>query len=219
MSKNLIIAIPKGRILSELNVLFAKIGFVPESDFYDDKSRKLIFDSNFENLKIIKVRSFDVATIVKFGGADFGVCGLDVLEEFSSPDIHPLFDLGVGKCRLSIAAKKDDSLIGDFSQISHLRIATKYLNLTNGYFSSRGVQAECIKLNGAMELAPHLNLCDYIVDLVSTGNTLRENGLVEIKKVLDVSSYFIVNRHSLKTKNQQLLQFIKLFDINKIIKD
>ncbi|MFT6106124.1 MAG: ATP phosphoribosyltransferase [Rickettsiales bacterium] len=218
MDKNLIIAIPKGRILNELNILFNKIGFVPEADFYDDKSRKLIFDSNFENLKIIRVRSFDVATIVKFGGADFGVCGLDVLEEFSSSDIHPLFDLGLGKCRLSIAAKKENSSANDFSQISHLRIATKYLNLTNTYFSSRGVQAECIKLNGAMELAPHLNLCDYIVDLVSTGNTLRENGLVEIKKVLDISSYFIANRHSLKTKNQQLLKFIKLFDLNEIIK-
>ncbi|MFT5703980.1 MAG: ATP phosphoribosyltransferase, partial [Rickettsiales bacterium] len=208
MKKNLVIAIPKGRILSELNVLFAKIGFKPEADFYSDSSRKLIFDSNFDNLKIIKVRSFDVATIVKFGAADFGVCGLDVLEEFSSKDIHPLFDLEIGKCSLSIATKKNEEK--DLAKISHLRIATKYLNLTNNYFSKQGIQAECIKLNGAMEIAPHLNLCDYIVDLVSTGNTLRENGLVEVKKILDVSSYFVVNRHSLKTKNLQLLKFIKL---------
>lgn len=214
INKNLIIAIPKGRILKELQCLFLQIGFEPEADFYNDDSRKLIFDSNFGNLKIIKVRSFDVATIVKFGGADFGVCGLDVLEEFSSPDIYPLFDLEIGKCRLSIAAKSNE---GDFSDKSHLRIATKYLSLTNNYFSSKGIQAECIKLNGAMELAPHLNLCDYIVDLVSTGNTLRENGLVEVKKVLDVSSYFVVNRHSLKTKN--LLKVIKLFDTKNLIKD
>ena len=214
INKNLIIAIPKGRILKELQCLFLQIGLEPEADFYNDDSRKLIFDSNFDNLKIIKVRSFDVATIVKFGGADFGVCGLDVLEEFSSPDIYPLFDLEIGKCRLSIAAKSDE---GDFSDKSHLRIATKYLSLTNNYFSSKGIQAECIKLNGAMELAPHLNLCDYIVDLVSTGNTLRENGLVEVKKVLDVSSYFVVNRHSLKTKN--LLKVIKLFDTKNLIKD
>ena len=214
---DLIIAIPKGRILKELSVLFDKIGFKPEADFFDDSSRKLIFDSNFDNLKIIKVRSFDVATIVKFGAADFGVCGLDVLKEFSSPDIYPLFDLGIGKCRLSIAAKKSLKVNEDFDKISHLRIATKYLQLTDEYFSSQGIQAECIKLNGAMELAPHLNLSDYIVDLVSTGATLRENGLAEIKKILDVSSYFVVNRHSFKTKNQQLMQFVKLFDLNKLI--
>ncbi|MES2678098.1 MAG: ATP phosphoribosyltransferase [Pseudomonadota bacterium] len=216
MKKDLIIAIPKGRILNDLRALFLQIGFVPEADFYNENSRKLIFESNFSNLKIIKVRSFDVATIVKFGGADLGVCGSDVLEEFSSPDIYPLFDLEIGKCRLAIAAKNGND---DFTGKSHLRIATKYLNLTNNYFSAQGIQAECIKLNGAMELAPHLNLCDYIVDLVSTGNTLKENGLQEIRKILDVSSYFIANRHSLKTKNQQLLKVIKLFDTKKLIKD
>jgi ATP phosphoribosyltransferase len=219
MNKDLIIAIPKGRILKELEGLFAKIGFVPEADFYNDNSRKLIFDSNFNNVKIIKVRSFDVATFVKFGAADLGVCGLDVLEEFSSPDIHPIFDLEIGKCRLAIATKNGLDGNGDFSNKSHLRIATKYLNLTNNYFSTLGIQAECIKLNGAMELAPHLNLCEYIVDLVSTGNTLRENNLVEVKKILNISSYLVANRHSLKTKNQQLLKIIKLFDTNKLIKD
>ncbi len=220
MDKNLIIAIPKGRILGELGALFAKIGFIPEADFYDETSRKLIFDSNFDNLKIIKVRSFDVATFVKFGGADLGVCGLDVLEEFSSPDIHPILDLGIGKCRLAIATKKStENKQGGFENKSHLRIATKYLHLTNSYFSALGIQAECIKLNGSMELVPHLSLCDYIVDLVSTGNTLKENNLVEIKKILDVSSYLVANRHNLKTKNQQLLKIIKLFDTNKLIKD
>lgn len=216
--KQFIIAIPKGRILSELKPLFSQAGFKPEAEFYNDDSRKLIFDSNFDNLKIIKVRSFDVATIVKFGGADFGICGSDVLEEFSSNDIYPMFDLEIGKCRLSIAAKKDNQS-ADFSKVSHLRIATKYLNLTSNYFSARGIQAECIKLNGAMELAPHLNLCDYIVDLVSTGNTLRENNLGEVKKILDVSSQLIVNRHSFKTKNEELLKFIKLFDVKGIIRN
>jgi ATP phosphoribosyltransferase len=244
MQKDLIIAIPKGRILKELQHLFLQIGFNPEADFYNENSRKLIFDSNFDNIKIIKVRSFDVATFVKFGGADLGVCGLDVLEEFSSPDIHPILDLEIGKCRLAIATSKPSSQRklgsqdvgrdpswslprattrgwddGGFSNKSHLRIATKYLNLTNNYFSALGIQAECIKLNGAMELAPHLNLCEYIVDLVSTGNTLRENNLVEVKKILDVSSYLVANRHSLKTKNQKLLKIIKLFDTNKLIKD
>jgi len=219
ISKDLIIAIPKGRILGELKNLFLSIGFEPEADFYNETSRKLIFQSNFANLKIIKVRSFDVATIVKFGGADLGVCGSDVLAEFSSPNILPLFDLGIGKCRLAIATKNDQEKNNNFIGKSHLRIATKYLNLTHNYFSARGIQAECIKLNGAMELAPHLNLCEYIVDLVSTGNTLRENGLIEVKKILDVSSYLVINRHSLKTKNQQLLKVIKLFDKQKLIRD
>jgi ATP phosphoribosyltransferase len=215
MKDDLIIAIPKGRILSELESLFKKVGFKPEDDFYNDNSRKLIFNSNFANLKIIKVRSFDVATFVKFGAADLGVCGLDVLEEFSSPDIYPLFNLEIGKCRLSIASRMDNN---NFENSSHLRIATKYLNLTNNYFSSSGIQAECIKLNGAMELAPHLNLCDYIVDLVSTGNTLRENNLTEVKEIMPVSSYFVANRHSFKTNNLELLKIIKLFDVNKLIK-
>lgn len=223
MKKNLVIAIPKGRILKELKPLFKEVGFKPEDEFYDDDSRKLIFDSNFSNLKIIKVRSFDVATIVKFGGADFGICGSDVLEEFSSPDLYPLFDLEIGKCRLSIAkkneGKNDKKISDDFAKISHLRIATKYLNLTENYFSAKGIQAECIKLNGAMELAPHLNLCEYIVDLVSTGNTLRENNLIEVKKILDVSSFFVVNRHSFKTKNDELIKFAGLFDTKKLIKN
>ena len=220
MNNNLIIAIPKGRILEELQNIFSQIGFIPEADFFDGYSRKLIFKNNIDNLKIIKVRSFDVATFVKFGGADFGICGLDVLEEFSSPDIHPILDLGIGKCRLSIATKNNNNNL-DFSNQSHLRIATKYINLTNNYFSALGIQAECIKLNGAIELAPHLNLCDYIVDLVSTGNTLLENNLIEVKKILDISSYLVVNRHSLKSniKNQQILKIIKLFDINQLIKN
>ena len=214
MDNSLIIAIPKGRILEDLKILFSKINLLPEDDFYNENSRKLIFDTNFNNLKLIKVRSFDVATFVKFGAADFGVCGLDVVEEFSSPDIFPILNLNIGKCRLSIATKKNN--FSGFENQSHLRIATKYLNLTSNYFSALGIQAECIKLNGAMELAPHLNLCDYIVDLVSSGKTLKENDLVEVKNILDISSYLIANCHSLKTKNQQMLEIIKLFDTNKI---
>jgi ATP phosphoribosyltransferase len=212
LQKNeLIIAIPKGRILEELKILFKKINFIPEADFYDENSRKLIFSSNIDNLKIIKVRSFDVATFVKFGAADIGICGLDVLEEFSSPDIYRLFDLEIGKCRLSIAAKNGSD--HNFQNKSHVRIASKYLNLTGNYFSAINIQAECIKLNGAMELAPHLNLCDFIVDLVSTGKTLKENNLTEIQKIMDVSSYLVANRNAFKTKNNSLNQIVKLFDI------
>jgi len=212
LGKNeLIIAIPKGRILEELRSLFKKINFIPEADFYDENSRKLIFTSNIKNLKIIKVRSFDVATFVKFGAADIGICGLDVLEEFSSGDIYRLFDLKIGKCRLSIAAKNGTDY--NFQNKSHVRIASKYLNLTSNYFSTINIQAECIKLNGAMELAPHLNLCDFIVDLVSSGKTLKENNLTEVEKIMDVSSYFIANRNAFKTKNHSLNQIVKLFDI------
>lgn len=210
--KQLIIAVPKGRILQELIPLFDKIDFKAESDFYQKDSRKLIFDSNIENLKIIKVRSFDVATFVKFGAADFGICGLDVLEEFKTPEIYRILNLKIGKCRLAIAGKKDLVENFDFNSKSHIKIASKYQAITKNYFASRNIQSELIKLNGAMELAPNLNLCDFIVDLVSTGKTLKENGLIELEKLLDISSYLVVNRNSFKTKNNEVKKIIKLFN-------
>ena len=213
--ENIIIAIPKGRILSELKPFFAKINLIPESDFYLEDSRKLIFSCNISNLKLIKVRSFDVATLVKFQAADIGICGLDVLEEFASDDIYRILDLRIGHCRLSIASKKSKA---DLIDKSHIPIATKYLNLTHNYFAKMGIQAECIKLNGALEIAPHLGLCDFIVDLVSSGKTLQDNNLQEIEKILDVSSYLVVNRNSFKVKNREINRIIKLFDLEKIIK-
>ncbi len=218
MTKELIIAIPKGRILKELTPLFNKINFKPEDDFYNDNSRKLIFSTNIKNLKIIKVRSFDVATFVKFGAADIGICGLDVLEEFKSPEIYRLFDLAIGKCRLSIATKKELAKNINFNNESHVKIASKYQNLTKNYFCTKNIQVQSIKLNGAMELAPHLNLCDFIVDLVSSGQTLKENNLVEVEKLLDVSSYLAVNRNSFKVKNNDIKKIIKLFDIENLVK-
>jgi ATP phosphoribosyltransferase len=216
MTKELIIAIPKGRILEELTPLFKRINFEAEADFYNSDSRKLIFSTNIENLKIIKVRSFDVATFVRFGAADLGVCGLDVLEEFKSKEIYRIFDLGIGKCRLSIAGKKEAVKIFN-SNNSHVKIASKYPNISKNYFSKKNIQAKSIKLNGAMELAPSLNLCDFIIDLVSSGKTLAENNLVEIEKLLDVSSYLVTNRNSFKIKNTQIRRIINLFDINKIL--
>lgn len=216
--RNLIIAIPKGRILSELDPLFKKINLIPELEFYAEDTRKLIFSCNISNLKLIKVRSFDVATLVKFGAADLGICGLDVLEEFSSEDIYRIFNLGIGKCRLAIAGKVKNSSKESLLEKSHLRIATKYLGLTHNYFSSIGIQAECVKLNGSLELAPHLGLCDFIVDLVSSGKTLKENNLSEIVKILDVSSYLIANRNSFKIKNLEIAKIIRLFDLDKLIR-
>lgn len=218
MTEDLIIAIPKGRILEELNPLFQKVNFRAEDDFYNESSRKLIFSTNISGLKIIKVRSFDVATFVKFGAADLGICGLDVLEEFKSPEIYRLFDLEIGKCRLSIAGKKEIVEKINFKDESHIKIASKYQNITKNYFASQNIQAQSIKLNGAMELAPHLNLCDFIVDLVSSGKTLKENNLVEVETLLNVSSYLVVNRNSFKTKNDNLKQVIKLFDVKNLIK-
>lgn len=215
--KKLLFAVPKGRILDELNPLISKAGIIPEKDFFDDSSRKIIFTTNLDNLEIIKVRSFDVATFVKFGGADFGVCGLDVLEEFPSNEIFPILNLGIGRCRVSLAGSKNSELVTNplnLNSYSHLRIATKYPSLSSRHFAKFGIQAETIKLNGAIEIAPKLGLCDFIVDLVSSGKTLTENNMIELEKILDVTSYLIVNRTSLKTSNHQINKIIQSFDAN-----
>ncbi len=208
--KKILMAIPKGRILDELNPLLESIDIIPEKDFFNESSRKLVFTTNRKNLDVVKVRSFDVATFVKFGAADIGICGSDVLAEFSSPEIFPVLDLGIGKCRLSIAAKKSVEL--DLTKRSHIRIATKYTAIADKYFSELGIQAEAIKLNGSIEIASKLNLCDFILDLVSSGKTLLENEMVELRKILDVSSYLTVNRGSFKTSNNEINQLIKIFD-------
>lgn len=216
--KKLLLAVPKGRILDELRPLFTRIDLVPEKEFFDESSRKLIFKTNRQNLEIVKVRSFDVATFVKFGAADLGICGSDVLEEFPSTEIFPTLDLKIGKCRLSIATKKSLSPNGrrlttdNLRLLSHLRISTKYPTIASKYFSNLGIQAEAIKLNGAIEIAPKLNLCDFILDLVSSGKTLAENDMIEVQKVLDVSSHLIVNRASFKIANREINQLIKIFD-------
>jgi ATP phosphoribosyltransferase len=208
--KKIIFAVPKGRILEELMPLLTKSDIIPEADFFNESSRKLVFTTNRKNLDLVKVRSFDVATFVKFGAADIGICGLDVLKEFSSSEIFPVLDLGIGKCRLSIAAKKSVEL--DLAKRSHIRIATKYTSIASNYFSELGIQAEAIKLNGSIEIASTLNLCDFILDLVSSGKTLIENDMTELRKILDVSSYLTVNRTSFKTANQEINQLIKIFD-------
>jgi ATP phosphoribosyltransferase len=208
--KKIIFAVPKGRILEELMPLLTKSDIIPEADFFNESSRKLVFTTNRKNLDLVKVRSFDVATFVKFGAADIGICGLDVLKEFSSSEIFPVLDLGIGKCRLSIAARKSVEL--ELSKRSHIRIATKYTSIASNYFSELGIQAEAIKLNGSIEIASKLNLCDFILDLVSSGKTLIENDMIELRKILDVSSYLVVNRTSFKTANHEINQLIKIFD-------
>ena len=207
----LVLALPKGRILREVMPLVRNAGIEPEPAFNDPNSRLLKFATNRPELSIIRVRSFDVATFVAFGAAHFGVAGNDVLMEFDYPEIYAPIDLGIGRCRLSVAAPKGMAEGDDPSRWSHIRIATKYPGITNRHFADRGVQAECIKLNGAMELAPNLGLCRRIVDLVSTGQTLKDNGLVEIETITEVTSRFVVNRAALKTRPVEVGVWVNRF--------
>lgn len=211
MTDRITLAVPKGRILEELEPILEKVGIKPEDDFYDSSSRKLEFATNHDNMSIIRIRSFDAATFVAFGAAHIGVAGNDVLAEFDYDDLYSPVDLGIGKCRLSIAELKGLADEDDPQSWSHIRVATKYPNLTKKHFAARGVQAECIKLNGAMELAPRLGLCDRIVDLVSSGATLKANGLVEVEKIMDISSRLIVNRTAFKTMNSEMKSWVEKF--------
>ncbi len=207
----MVLAVPKGRILKELRPILDAVGIEPEAAFDDPKARQLRFYTNIKNLDIIRVRSFDVATFVAFGAAQLGIAGNDVLMEFDYPEIYAPVDLDIGHCRISVAEEKKLSQDDDPEQWSHIRVATKYPNITRKYFANRGVQAECIKLNGAMELAPGMGLCRRIVDLVSTGNTLKENGLVEIETIIEITSRLIVNRTALKTMPDSIGGWVNKF--------
>jgi ATP phosphoribosyltransferase len=210
-SNKIIIAVPKGRILNELIPIFKKLKFLPEKDFFNSESRKIMFSSSNDLIDFIKVRSFDVANFVAFGGAHMGVVGLDVIKEFSFEEIYAPVNLGIGLCRLSIAEPIELALKDDPKTWSHLKVATKYPNITKKHFAERGVQAECLKLNGALEIAPKLGLSKRIVDLVSTGKTLKENELTEIEKIMDVTSYLIVNRDMAKAYPNKINRIISNF--------
>jgi ATP phosphoribosyltransferase len=211
MSDKLIIAVPKGRILDELLPLFKMAGILPEKEFFDPNSRLLRFITNKNHIDIIRVRSFDVVTFVAFGAAAIGISGSDVIDEFDNENIYSILDLNVGKCRMSVAATKGLLHKEELSRWSHIRVATKYPKTTKEYFAKKGVQTECIKLNGAMELAPQLGLCRRIVDLVSTGKTLISNGLEEVEKIADVSSRLIVNRTAMKTRIDEVDEIVQAF--------
>ena len=208
----MILAVPTGRILSELRPLLAGAGIEPEADFDDESSRALRFSTNISGLDLIRVRPFDVPTFVAFGAAEMGIAGADVLMEFDYPDVYEPLDLGIGKCRLSVAEPVDMAKDDDPARWSHIRVATKYPSITRRHFARRGVQAECIKLNGAMELAPSLGLAQRIVDLVSSGATLKANGLIEIEHVADVTSRLIVNRAAMKTRSLEMADWISRFE-------
>ncbi|GMN14694.1 ATP phosphoribosyltransferase [Altererythrobacter sp. MTPC7] len=190
-------AVPKGRILDEALPVMARSGVVPEDAFHDKGNRSLTFATTRDDMSLIRVRAFDVATFVAHGAAQMGIVGSDVIEEFDYSDLYAPVDLDIGHCHLAVAEPADMDMSARGA--SHLRIATKYPNLTRRFFEAQGIQAECVKLNGAMEIAPSLGLAGRIVDLVSTGRTLKENGLVERERILDISARLIVNRAALKT--------------------
>lgn len=210
MTKPLIIAIPKGRILDEALPLLARVGIEPEADFHNKHSRALQFATNQENISIIRVRAFDVATFVAHGAAQIGIVGSDVVEEFNYSELYAPVDLDIGHCRLSVAEPKDLAA-EDERAMSHVRVATKYPSLTRRHFERQGIQAECVKLNGAMELAPSLGLSRRIVDLVSSGATLKANGLVETSIIMQISARLVVNRAAFKMRSGELVPLVEAF--------
>jgi len=202
--EKLIMALPNGRILAEVMPLLRRIGIEPEPAFDDPAARQLRFATSDPGLDLIRVRSFDVATFVAFGAAQIGVAGNDVLMEFDYSEIYAPLDLDIGHCRMMVAAPADWIGQEDPRTWSHIRVASKYPEVTRRHFAARGVQAEVIKLNGAVELAPIIGLCRHIVDLVQTGSTLKANGLVEIEHIADITSRLIVNRPALKTRPDEV---------------
>jgi ATP phosphoribosyltransferase len=209
MPAPLIFAVPKGRISDEALPLMARAGVVPEAAFHDKSSRALSFSTRRGDMRVIRVRAFDVATFVAHGAAQAGIVGSDVIDEFAYPDLYAPVDLDVGHCRLAVAEPRGHRQAPGGA--SHARVATKYPNLTRRHFEKLGIQAECVKLNGAMELAPTLGLASRIVDLVSSGRTLAENDLVETSTIMPVSARLIVNRAALKTDPARLSALIDAF--------
>ena len=207
----IIIAVPRGRIIKECRKILNKTSFAPDPLLFDDSSRKLMFSSKNKNINFIKVRAFDVCSFVAFGAAHIGIAGDDVIQEFNYSEVYAPLDLDIGHCRLSIAALKSLLKKENPKTWSNIRVATKYPNLTKNFFATKGVQVEAIKLNGSVELAPTLLMCRRIVDLVSTGKTLKENGLIEIETILNVQSKLIVNRSAYKTKTKQIESIISIF--------
>ena len=207
-NSNFTIALPKGRILDVVLPILTKVGIEPESSFFDEKDRRLRFNSNISNIDLIRVRSFDVVTFLAYGAAQMAFVGSDVLTEFNHSEVYSPYDLNIGKCRMVVAAQKEVVMNEDPRTWSHVRVATKYPNMTRKHFESRGVHAECIKLNGAMELAPSMGLCKRIVDLVETGSTLNANGLVEVEEICKVSTRLAVNRSFLKTNSSSIQPWI-----------
>jgi ATP phosphoribosyltransferase len=207
----IVLALPKGRILAECGDLLARAGIHPAADYADEDSRRLRFPTDDPGLDVVRVRPFDVATFVAFGAAQIGVCGADVLMEFDYPELYAPLDLDIGHCRVSVAEPVETAGSDDAARWSRVRVATKYPNIARRHFAGRGVQADIVHLNGAMELAPGLGLSRLIVDLVQTGATLKANGLVETEVIAPVTSRLVVNRSALKTRPEAIGAWIARF--------
>ena len=192
--RNLIIALTKGRILEETLPLFERAGIVPNESL--KKSRKLLFETNIQNVQFMLLRGSDVATYVEFGSADMGVVGKDLILEHGSQGFYEPLDLRIAKCRLMTAVRSDRKKVS-----GRISVATKYINIAKEYFANQGTQIELIKLNGALELAPALGLADTIVDIVDTGKTLEANGLEPQDLIANISSRIIVNKAAMKIKH------------------
>jgi ATP phosphoribosyltransferase len=201
MSQTLTIALTKGRILKETLPLLAAAGIEPAEDI--SKSRKLAFETNREGVRLLVLRGSDVPTYVQFGSADLGIAGKDTLMESGADGLYEPLDLKIAYCRLMTAAIK-----GVEPKPGRIKVATKYVNVAKRYYAAQGRQADIIKLYGAMELAPLMNLCDEIVDIVDTGNTLKANGLEPREHIADISSRLIVNKASMKMKHEPIQQVI-----------
>ena len=203
------IALSKGRIFDETAPLLARVGIRPRSN--PETSRKLVIGTNQRDLQLIVVRASDTPTYVQHGGADLGIAGRDVLIEHGGEGLYQPVDLGIARCRMVVAVRRGFDYAGAVRRGARLRVATKYLATTREHFAGKGVHVDLIRLYGSMELAPLTGLADAIVDLVATGRTLRDNGLVAVEEIMPVSARLVVNQASLKTKRARLQPLIEAF--------
>jgi ATP phosphoribosyltransferase len=203
------LALSKGRIFEETLPLLRAAGIEVLDD--PEKSRKLILSTNQPGVRVLVVRATDVPTYVQYGGADLGITGKDTLLEHGSDGLYQPLDLNIAKCRISVAVRADFDYASAVKQGSRLKVATKYVAIAREFFAAKGVHVDLIKLYGSMELAPLVGLADAIVDLVSTGNTLKANHLVEVDHIMDISSRLVVNQAALKLKQAPIRQIIDAF--------
>jgi len=203
------IALSKGRIYQETAPLLARVGLRAQED--PETSRKLVIGTNRPGVRLIIVRASDTPTYVQYGGADLGIAGKDVLVEHGGEGLYQPVDLGIARCRMMVAVREGFDYEGAVRRGARLRVATKYLHTTREHFAAKGVHVDLIKLYGSMELAPLVGLADAIVDLVSSGNTLRANKLVAVEEIMPVSARLVVNQAALKTKRAALQGLIDAF--------
>ncbi|OGA25382.1 MAG: ATP phosphoribosyltransferase [Betaproteobacteria bacterium RIFCSPLOWO2_02_FULL_67_19] len=203
------IALSKGRILAEAAPLLARVGLAPRED--PERSRKLVVATARRDVRLIVVRASDAPTYVQYGAADLGIAGLDVLAEHGGAGLYQPLDLGIAACRMMVAVRRGFDYARAVRQGARLRVATKYVHVTRAHFAAKGVHVDLIRLYGSMELAPLVGLADAIVDLVSSGQTLRANNLVAIEEIMPVSARLIVNPAALKTKRARLQPLIEAF--------